>query len=317
LETYLQAVTKFGLDGLKLDFVDTFSTQRGRHTMPADVSARSGAQSPSGGPSGPERDYQSVVLAVDALFAELAERLGAVRPELLVEFRQSYVGPGMRAFGNMFRAVDCPEDGMENRVRTLDVRLLAESTPVHADMVMWHSDDSEQSVALQFIQVLFAVPQVSVRLDQLSPRHERVVRHFLAFWCQHRTVLLEGKLRPYHPELLYPLVVAKTHEEWLCVAYSPMVIPLPDGAPGLQSSETVWRTDRPNPAHRRYLFVNGTFQDAVVVDIPENLAGIRGCLTVVDCMGEVCRRDAVVWNAGLMKLHIPSMGIAELEVDGE
>jgi alpha-galactosidase len=312
LETYLHAVTEFGLDGLKLDFVDTFSSQRVR-SIQGGVSAHEGVPSLSDDASEPrraQRDEQSVVLAVEALFAELVDRLGAVRPDLLVEFRQSYVGPGMRAFGNMFRAVDCPEDGMENRVRTLDVRLLAEHTPVHSDMVMWHFDDSEQSVALQFLQVLFAVPQVSVRLDELNSRHEKVVRHCIAFWRQHRTVLLEGQLRPYHPELLYPLVVAKTREEWLCVAYAPMVIQLPDSADG-----TVSRADRPNPLHERYVFVNGTFQDAMVVEIPENLTGLCGRLTVVDCVGDICLRETVVWNAGLVKLHIPSMGTAELEVD--
>ncbi len=43
--------------------------------------------------------------------------------------------------------------------------MLAGTTPVHADMLMWHSDEPVESAAMPLIHLLFAVPQISVLLD--------------------------------------------------------------------------------------------------------------------------------------------------------
>ncbi len=64
------------------------------------------------------------------------DRLRAIKPEVMIEFRQSYIGPKMRRYGNLFRADDCPLDAISNRVRCSDIRLIAGDTAVHADMLM-------------------------------------------------------------------------------------------------------------------------------------------------------------------------------------
>ena len=35
-------------------------------------------------------------------------RLTKIKTDVLIEFRQSYIGPLMRKYGNLFRAGDCP-----------------------------------------------------------------------------------------------------------------------------------------------------------------------------------------------------------------
>lgn len=67
---------------------------------------------------------------------------------------------------------------------------------------MWELFEPVESAVLQMVNVLFAVPQISVRLERLSGTHRDMLRYWLAFWKEHRDVLLDGKLAPHHPELL-------------------------------------------------------------------------------------------------------------------
>lgn len=142
------------------------------------------------------------------LLSETMRRLRAIKPEVMIEFRQRYIGPAMRKYGNMFRAADCPNDAVTNRVRTIDVRMLAGDSAVHADMLMWNYAEPVETAALQLLNVLFSVPQVSVRLEAVPAEHRAMLRFYLGFWREYRDVLLDGTLRADHPELDYPRVTA-------------------------------------------------------------------------------------------------------------
>jgi alpha-galactosidase len=76
-------------------------------------------------------------------------------------------------------------------------------------MVMWHYDDTVESAAMQLIHALFTVPQISVRLDEVPESHVDMIRRYLAFWREHRDVLLDGEIRPLQPQHAYPAVVAR------------------------------------------------------------------------------------------------------------
>ena len=158
IETYESALREWDLDGFKLDFVDSFGASR---------------------ETGGGRDHDGVPEAVDRLLEDTIERLRRIKPDVMVEFRQSYVGPLMRKYGNMFRAMDCPNDAVENRMHTLDIRLLCEDTAAHSDMLMWHAGDPVHSAALQLVNVLFSVPQISVLLDRIPPEHIEMLRFWL------------------------------------------------------------------------------------------------------------------------------------------
>lgn len=190
---YEKALREWDLDGFKLDFIDTFEI---RGEDPAVAENYAG------------RDFKSLPEAVDVLLSETMRRLRAIKPEVMIEFRQRYIGPAMRKYGNMFRAADCPNDAVTNRVRTIDVRMLAGDSAVHADMLMWNYAEPVETAALQLLNVLFAVPQVSVRLEAVPADHRAMLRFYLGFWREYRDVLLDGTLRADHPELDYPRVTA-------------------------------------------------------------------------------------------------------------
>ncbi|KUJ67415.1 hypothetical protein ACZ90_28465 [Streptomyces albus subsp. albus] len=224
IERCVSLVEAYGLDGLKLDFLDQAAVY-------------------SGDGAG------DVGRAMAGLLTELRRALEAVRPELLLELRQPYAGPGMAPFGNMLRSFDCPADATANRVRTLDTSLLAVGAPVHSDMLMWSHRAPVEAVARQLIGALHAVPQISVRLDRVPPEHLAAVRFWLEVWHRHRALLLDGQVEPGRPDELYPLVAAAAGDECLLSVHGDRVAVLDF------------------TAYRRFHLVNGSDRDRVMVEV--------------------------------------------------
>lgn len=272
---YERSLRAFDLDGFKLDFVDCFETR------PLANDAWGGG-----------RDYDSVPEAADRLLADVLARLRAIKPDVMIEFRQPYTGPAMRRYGNIFRVGDEPAHAAGNRVGSMLLRALAGGTAVHSDMVMWHPKDTVHSAAMQLIHALFCVPQLSVRLDAIPADHLAMIRRYLAFWREHRDVLLDGRLRPLQPQHAYPAVVSESQSKVAAAAYANGFVPLP-------------------PLGRRTLLVvNGTFDDRVVVELPES-AGRRR-VRVWTCTGSCVVDEPRELAAGPIALPLPPAGAAEL-----
>lgn len=275
IDTYRRFILDYDIDGFKLDFVDAFLLPR--HQQPA---------------LGGGRDYDSVSEAVDRLLTDVMNELRGVKPDVLIEFRQSYIGPLMRKYGNMLRAGDVPNDITGNRVRTLDVRLLAGETPTHTDMIMWHPDETAESAAMQIIHGLFAVPQISVLLDKIPPDHLKMLRFYLDFWHQHRDVLMGGQLHPHQPGYLYPLVRASTPEKLLLVFYGTRIAEI---------------THQP----ATLILVNGTPEDEIVLKFAEDTGDLN--LTIQSCAGDfIVTNRRIAFSAGGHALQIPCAGVATI-----
>ena len=132
---YVKALKDWNLDGFKLDFIDSF------RMAPSTPAYKDGM------------DYSVLEDAVRALMIEVRDALTAIKPEILIEFRQSYIGPVMREFGNMLRVGDCPNTTSTNRIGMVDLRLTSGDTAVHSDMLMWHSDDRVENAVMQITQL--------------------------------------------------------------------------------------------------------------------------------------------------------------------
>ncbi len=204
--TYERALCDWKLDGFKLDFIDCFSL---------------GSEDPAVAENYVGRDFRTVPEAVERLLSEIIEKLHRIRPDVLLEFRQPYFGPAMRRCGNLFRAGDCPNDLISNRLRTVDMRLCCGSAPVHSDMVCWSPEETPEEAAAQLLNVLFSVPQISVRMGQLPETHRRMLTFWLKFWRKNHHTLMRGEFQPELPQWNYPLVSAENSQSRITVLYSP------------------------------------------------------------------------------------------------
>lgn len=175
---YVEAVRDWHLDGLKLDFIDSF------------------ALSSFSKKDDPRMDYADLYAACDRLMTDVRTAVQNENPEVMIEFRQAYIGTAVQSYGNMFRVGDCPNDALTNRLSAMDMRLVMHRVAVHSDMLMWHPDDTVESAARQLLNVFFTVPQISVRLSEIRPEHKKMLDHYLSVWTQHRDVLLFGSFLP-------------------------------------------------------------------------------------------------------------------------
>ncbi len=205
-EVYQKAVGEWKLDGLKLDFIDSF-VLKGK-SLEYDE----------------KRDFQSLEDAIHALMTETKAALTAINPEIMIEFRQSYVGPSIRKYGNMLRVGDCPCDILKNRIGIINLRMTSGKTAVHSDMIMWNSEDTAENAALQFASILYGVPQVSVRVDKLPESHYKMLKYYISFWREWKNVLLDGRLTARNPEANYSIASSVLGDKEVITAFTTPVI---------------------------------------------------------------------------------------------
>ncbi|MEV0612042.1 glycoside hydrolase family 36 protein [Nonomuraea sp. NPDC050404] len=259
-----RAVTEWGMDGLKIDFIDQFAVED-----PPEP--------------GPEADCATVGEGVRRLLAGLP-------PECMVELRQPYVSPGLWPYATMIRASDCPLSPAQNRRRTVDLRLIAGPMAVHADMLMWHPDETPQGVATQLINVLFAVPQISVDLTALTPEQEEALRFWLGFFREHADVLQLGTFTPERPDLGYPQVTAGGQGTVITARYAPIPVRVPSSgtfwlANADASTDVLLRSGAPGPARAK----------------------------VYDCRGRLLGDDRLDLSPGLVEATIPEGGLLRID----
>ncbi len=204
-ETYAKAMKDWNLDGLKLDFIDWFGC---RGEDPAVKENYAG------------RDIKSLSEAVDVLMKAVYAAVTDVNPDALLEFRQTYVGPGIRQYGNMLRATDCPGDLLANRRRIANLRLTSGETAVHADMLEWNKAETAESAARFVLSSVFGVIQYSVMLRDAPESHRRMIAHWIKFSQEHRETLLKGAFRPHHYAANYPVIEAESAGERIVAVYN-------------------------------------------------------------------------------------------------
>ncbi|MEM7575118.1 MAG: glycoside hydrolase family 36 protein [Bacteroidota bacterium] len=246
---YRQAVGEWGFDGLKLDFIDDFKVY---------------PETPAGKADG--RDFAGINAGVNQLLVEIAIALRAINPEVLIEFRQMYIGPSLRQLGNMFRAFDCPNDSATNRLRTTDVRLLIGHHAVHSDMFTWHPEEAIETAALQFTNILFSVPQLSVRLQEQSEEQLAMISFFTRYYNENRALLMNGDFLAFGPLRNYDLLQVSSEEKIIYGNYGRALVDHQSDSPVLD-------------------IINGTLEEEILIRFAKPLGICR--VQQFNCLGEL------------------------------
>ncbi len=260
---YKKAVSEWKLDGLKLDFIDSF-VLKGKSLLPD-----------------PRRDCQSLENAIHLLMTEIRQELIAINPDIMIEFRQSYVGPSIRKYGNMLRVGDCPCDILKNRMGIINLRMTSGKTAVHSDMIMWNMQDTAENAALQFASILYGVPQVSVRVDKLSENHRRMLKYYVSFWKEWKSVLLDGKLTAKNPESNYSLASSVLGDRAVITSFTNPLVEI-------TTAEAV--------------AVNASMHESLIIKGAEGRE-----YKTVNCKGEEIARGEIIAN--LAEIPVPTAGM--------
>ena len=216
------------------------------------------------------------------------EKLLELRPDIMIEFRQNYMGPVMRKYANIFRVADCPDDSLRNRLGVINLRLTADESAVHSDMLMWNYNEPAEIAAKQIVNVLFSVPQISVRIEKLSLEHYKMLEFYMSLWIKYRDLFINSKIMPECPEANYSKVYAKSFDKQMCVCYSDNTVSLED--------ENV------------FVVVNGTAKTKFYIESKH-----KAEYTINNCMGETVEKGKC--EKGLFSLDIPVSGVAEFYLE--
>ncbi|MBO4326897.1 MAG: alpha-galactosidase [Clostridia bacterium] len=197
---YERFVREYGIDGLKLDFIDAFR---------ADPSIIA--------PFAEGMDTESLDDAAVILMDEIYAKLTAIDPDFLFEFRQCYIGAAIVNRCNMLRVADCAADSSTNRVGIAALRMVNGGTAIHSDMLLWGRRESPLNCARQLMNIMFSVPQISVRLTGIGSDQLAVLSHFVRYWTENRAVLLHGVFSALHPDFGYSVMRSETADKRISV----------------------------------------------------------------------------------------------------
>ena len=265
----VKALKEWNLDGFKLDFIDNWEDR------------------PDNAPYNEKMDIPQLQDAVDVFMTNIITALKEIKPDILIEFRQNYIGPHMRKFGNMFRVSDCPCDYIENRMALLDLRMLMGNSAVHSDMLMWHKDESAEQNALQIIGIIFGVMQYSSKLDSLNDRTKKMSKFWLNLMKEKKDLLLNGELRSYDPQLTYTWAQSIKDDECFVAVYA--------------EDKCI------KPEMRKTTYIaNGTTAGRVLCELVGNYI-----IEIFDCCGEKVGEKTVVNNEKeIISINVPIGGLA-------
>lgn len=202
-DIYKRFLKAYDIDGFKLDFIDAF--------RPGDEMA---AFDPAA------MDCDTIETAVRVLLEEITAELAEIKPNLLYEYRQRYIGPAINRFGNMLRVGDCAYDALQNRIGMVNLRLMNYPLAVHSDMLCWSPKEDPKLCAKQLLNVLFCVPQISVFLADISEEQKKLLKHYLDYWTANRDILLHGKFCALNPEYNYTVVSAEGEDKIITALYA-------------------------------------------------------------------------------------------------
>lgn len=270
LGIYKNALIDWKLDGFKLDFIDEWRDESENR------------------PYNPEMDIPVLSDAVKVFMTEVAETLKEINPDILLEFRQGYIGPEMRTFGNMFRVGDCPYDYIRNRAGIFDLRSMMGETAVHSDMLMWHQEEKPELAALQIISILFGVMQYSARLENISEEMKKMSRFWMQFMQEHQALLLEAPLRAYEPDKQYTWAKASDENECIVCVYEADKCVKPD------SRDTVY-------------VANGCENERILMELDADYTA-----RVLDCCGDVIS-DGKELQKGIAVIEVPVGGLVVMK----
>ena len=269
IQSLTYAVQEWNIDGFKLDFIDAF--QLTDQSYDAE----------------PDMDTLSLEDGVCMLLDEAYNSLHTIKKDILIEFRQGYIGPIMMRYGDMLRANDCPMDAVTNRIRILNLRITAEYNVVHSDMLMWNSEDTAEEAARQIINVLFAVPQISVYILEIPEQHYRMLKFYLRLWLEHKEIFMKGKLVLQKPEANYSLAYACLKEKVVAVAYSEKLLLIENSV-------------------NEIVFINGTGENILYIDY---ICGLV-CFSykIHNCTGTCIEEGKKIIGNGPERFKIPNSG---------
>jgi len=154
---------------------------------------------------------------------------------------------------------------------------------------MWHREDPVENAALQIQNILFSVPQLSVKLDSIPEDHFQMVKFWINYWKENKEVLLDGEFVPKNPGALYPVLrSSKIYKEIISV-YNDQIIKISN----TESSDID--------------VVNAKGSIDIIFDFEYDYGKTN--IYIYDCIGIIQDKFSKDIQPGMLKIMVPPSGL--------
>jgi alpha-galactosidase len=160
-------------------------------------------------------------------------------------------------------------------------------------MIMWHYGERVEIAALQLLNILFSVPQVSVRLQEIPKDHFAMVQFYTSYWRENRPVLLDGEFEALAPAANYPVLIGRAGGKQIVGLFGDALVKLDERV-----------TEKLD-------VINGKNSNTVVLSAARDLGRYR--YTIRDCQGRVVGSGQATLGTAARDFTVPVSGILALE----
>ncbi len=273
LETAMQ---EWGLDGFKLDFMSKMYPDE---------------DTPNDKMRG--RDFASIDNATAHWLQQIYRRLSAINEDVLLEFRQPHINPVTQQYANMFRAIDNFNMEIANRIYTSKIRLASPGLATHSDMLKWHTEESVDDAALQLLNGIFSVPQISVKLDSIPKDHMQMLGFWLDYWTENRPLLMSENFLADGPGENYTALHTYNENAQISALYGKEVVaPL-------------------HPLVKKIDIINATFKPTLYFD-PGDSFGKSVSIEIFDSKGQPVSQTEIDYAGEPLRIRMPEVGLVRV-----
>ena len=212
VSTYANFLSAWQFDGYWFDFLKGFYPKEG-----AIIDQDQG------------RDFVSIDLAVDTLYADMKARLKAIKPNIFMGQQFSVVGPNLVSYQNFLTGFVGVENTQVVREKMVNNRLLYGKYTPFMEVVAITPKESAEDIARKLQSVLFGNPYLSFYVTTLPEASKQTIRFWLDYWKKNYKVIFDGNFEPMQVSRFYPVIKVDNEQKMIYLVCEDYTINLPIG----------------------------------------------------------------------------------------
>jgi len=210
VSTYANFLTAWHFDGYWFDFLKGFYPKEGA-IIDQDLG----------------RDFVSIELAVDTLYADMKARLKAIKPDIFMGQQFSVVGPNLASYQNLLTGFVGVENTQVVREKMVNNRLLYGKYTPFMEVVAINPRESTEDIARKLQSVLFGNPYLSFYVTTLPGASKQTIRFWLDYWKRNYEVIFDGDFEPMQVSRFYPVIKVDNEQKMIYLVCEDYAINLP------------------------------------------------------------------------------------------
>ena len=211
VSTYANFLEEWKFDGYWFDFLKGFYPSEGQ-VMDEDRG----------------RDFVSIDLAVETLYADMEARLKAINPAVFMGQKFAVVGPNLVSYQNFLTGfVGVDHTTQIVREKMVNNRLLYGKYTPFMEVVAISQADKPVDIARKLQAVLFGNPYLSFYITTLPAESKQTIRFWLDYWKKNYKTIVEGEFEPMQVSRFYPMIKVEDERKIIYMIYEDYTINLP------------------------------------------------------------------------------------------